>query len=90
MNRINNIIDFKSIIEKLKNNTVVISVGGGLDSMVLLDGLSSVHPIVVHFNHNSRSDNSQDEKLVKDFCFKKNLRLIIINLKLAQSGFQEK
>ena len=68
MNRINNIIDFKSIIEKLKNNKIVISVSGGLDSMVLLDGLSSVHPIVVHFNHNSRSDNSQDEKLVKDFC----------------------
>lgn len=90
MNRINNIIDFKSIIEKLKNNKIVISVSGGLDSMVLLDGLSSVQPIVVHFNHNSRSDNSQDEKLVKDFCFKKNLRLIIINLNFSQSGFQEK
>ena len=60
MNRINNIIDLNLLL-KTKNNKIVISVSGGLDSMVLLDGLSSVHPIVVHFNHNSRSDNFQDE-----------------------------
>jgi tRNA(Ile)-lysidine synthase len=46
----------------------VVAVSGGVDSMVLLDLLSSqpgLELVVAHFNHGIRPDASKDERLVK-------------------------
>lgn len=57
------------------NDTLILAVSGGLDSMVMLDlflhldDVVKAKPAVIHINHGLRgSDSDTDEHLVRDIC----------------------
>ena len=60
-------------------DSIVLAVSGGVDSMVLLGLVSGHHPreniIVAHFDHMLRGDQSDlDRELVANICNSKNIR----------------
>ncbi len=74
----------KSFPSLSKNNKIIVSVSGGVDSIVLLTLLVEVNDfqlIVAHINHNLRDDSESDEKFVKDLSKKLNLPFYCRSLK---------
>lgn len=73
---------FKQHALPLKNQTLVLAVSGGPDSIALTAMFSSLRPkyhlklIVAHFDHQLRSDSYQEKKLLLAFCQQENLPLI--------------
>lgn len=72
---------FLSTFQKYINpeDSIVLAISGGVDSMVLLDLVSGHHPreniIVAHFDHMLRGDQSDlDRELVANICNSKNIR----------------
>ncbi|MBO5096657.1 MAG: tRNA lysidine(34) synthetase TilS [Bacilli bacterium] len=61
------------------NDTIVVATSGGPDSMALLNLLCEIKSekklniIVAHVNHNVRTESKEEEILVKDYCYKKNI-----------------
>ena len=93
----------KKFMDKLnlypKNGIGYVAVSGGLDSMALmyiLDKIVKNHEsplkkiIVIHFNHGTRKDNSNEEKLVSKFCTTFDIEFLIkpLNLDLNISNFE--
>src|SRR5690625_2612970 len=66
-----------------KNKPLILSLSGGVDSIVLLDLLlkDNYNVIVVHFNHQTRKGNVLEEKLVKDLSKENNLKHYVFNFK---------
>lgn len=77
-----------------KTKDYIISVSGGIDSMVLLDFLyhQNYKLKVVHFNHSVRKDSIKDKNLVYDYCLKKNIdfHYFKLNLNYEEGNFQNK
>ncbi len=71
------IIYLKSIFHK--NDTVILGVSGGPDSMCLLDivtklkGVYDLKIICAHVNHNLREEALEEKDLVEDYCKKNNI-----------------
>ena len=64
----------------LKNNdTIIIGLSGGPDSMCLLDILLKIKKkpniICAHINHNIREESKEELQFIKDYCQKKQLTL---------------
>ena len=64
--------------EKLKpNDTLVIGVSGGPDSMCLLHLLLTIEQkiniIVAHINHNIRQESDEEAEFVKNYCYENNV-----------------
>lgn len=63
----------------LTNQTFVLAVSGGPDSMALLNMMVSIKEkyqltlIAAHFDHQLRPDSGQEESLIKNYCQKYNL-----------------
>ena len=61
------------------NDTIVVAISGGPDSMALLNLLCGIKSeknlniIVAHVNHNVRIESKDEEILVKDYCYKNNI-----------------
>lgn len=74
-----------------KDNPLIVSVSGGVDSMALLDYLheEKYQLFVVHFNHNTRDSNISDEKLVIDYCKTNKIKHQIISISVKSGNFQE-
>lgn len=72
--------------------TLVVSVSGGLDSMVLLDFLRrmDLNLVVVHFNHQQRRESTAEAKMVKDYCETHNLAYNYFKLNITSSDFQNR
>ena len=71
--------------ECLKDEKRLVLFSGGADSMALLHLMQSLGEldIVLHFNHNLRGDESnQDEQFCRDYCEENDLELIVVNLDL--------
>jgi tRNA(Ile)-lysidine synthase len=73
----------------------VIAVSGGVDSMALLNILYKAYgPLfeVVHINHGTRIENEIEEKLVKKFCQKLNIKMHIFKLQMSlnEKNFEAK
>lgn len=61
-------------------NTIILAVSGGVDSMVLLDLVRKCHPgeniIVAHFDHSLRGAESDgDMEFITNFCNSINVRV---------------
>lgn len=61
-------------------NTIILAVSGGVDSMVLLDLVRKCHPeeniIVAHFDHSLRgAESDADSDFVTKFCNSINIRI---------------
>ena len=61
------------------NDTIVIGLSGGPDSMCLLDILESLNKnikiVCAHINHNIREESKEELIFIEDYCKKKNLVL---------------
>lgn len=74
-----------------KNETYVVAVSGGIDSMVLLDLVASLRETkhislyVAHVNHNVREASSADEAFVEGVCKKLNIPFKSITLQKNMS-----
>ena len=62
-----------------ENDTVVVGLSGGPDSMCLLDVLLSlnkkINVICAHINHNIRKESIKEVDFVKDYCKKRNVKV---------------
>mgnify|MGYP003787646281 CR=1 FL=1 len=77
-------IDFKK--------TLVVSVSGGLDSMVLLDFLRrmNLNLVVVHFNHQKRANSDKEAEMVKEYTEKYHIPFNYYKLTINSSDFQNR
>ena len=77
-------IDFKK--------TLVVSVSGGLDSMVLLDFLRrmNLNLVVVHFNHQKRANSDKAAEMVKEYTEKYHIPFNYYKLTINSSDFQNR
>lgn len=65
----------------------LLAISGGPDSMFLLNQYKKNKNIIVcHVNYNKRKDSKNDEKIVKSFCTKYNIKLKILNVKNQVKG----
>ncbi|MDV3173756.1 MAG: tRNA lysidine(34) synthetase TilS, partial [Candidatus Phytoplasma stylosanthis] len=72
-----------------QKNVYIISVSGGVDSMVLLDYLYHLKYslIVVHFNHLKRNQSFEEKKIVEQYCFLKKIPFHYFELKIEEKDF---
>ncbi len=84
---------FKEYVDKNKlikaGDKLIVGFSGGADSTALLSALwhlrsqKSFSLIAAHINYNLRGEDSQeDEEFVKNFCFKRNISLVVKNVKI--------
>lgn len=85
MNEINVLL---SNLKIEKEQPLVIATSGGVDSMVLLDYLytNKYNIIAVHFNHQTRVSNKDDETLITNYCNARNIKHHIISLTINKKG----
>lgn len=74
----------KKLKDKInENSTVVLSLSGGVDSMVLYDLLKKLDLnqkiICVHFNHNLRKESKFEEEQIVNMCEKDNNAIKVFN-----------
>ncbi len=59
------------------NDTIVIGLSGGPDSMCLLDIIRSLNKnitiVCAHINHNIRKESFEEQEFIKEYCSKNNL-----------------
>jgi len=69
----------------------VVSVSGGPDSMALLDMAKNcgIHVIALHVNYHKRDSASRDEKIVRDYCDKHNIKCYVYNAFDFKGNFQD-
>lgn len=87
----------KNVLDLLNNYNIdnktplVLSVSGGVDSMVLLNILSvnKYNLIVVHFNHQTRKENEQEEQLVRETAEKHNFKFHVFKVDTNSGNFHE-
>jgi tRNA(Ile)-lysidine synthase len=73
------------------NDTIVVAVSGGVDSVVLLDLLSKVNRniIIAHVNHGIRKESDKEEVFVRGLAVKYNLPIEVRRLKLTKKTEEE-
>ncbi|WP_341266395.1 tRNA lysidine(34) synthetase TilS [Candidatus Phytoplasma fraxini] len=73
-----------------KKNIYIVSVSGGVDSMVLLDYLYNLKYslVVVHFNHLKRKQSFKDKILIQQYCIFKKIPFYYFELNIDQKDFQ--
>lgn len=77
------------------NDTIVIGLSGGPDSMCLLNILCNINKririICAHINHNIREDSKDEMQFIIDYCRNKNLELetTVFDKKSALNDFNE-
>lgn len=67
----------KNVLKPYNNKKLVLSVSGGIDSIVLLELLIKLKHsfVVVHFNHQQRKQSEKEALYIKNLCQKKNIPL---------------
>jgi len=77
-----------------ENDTVVIGVSTGPDSMCLLSILESlsihINIIVCHVNHNVRKESLEEEEYIREYCQKHNLLLEVKKLAKIDKNFESR
>lgn len=70
--------------------TYVLAISGGIDSMVLLDLFikAEFSIVVVHFDHQKRSDSSLDHELIQAICLNHKIPYYLFKLNLDDKNFQ--
>lgn len=77
------------------NDTIVIGLSGGPDSMCLLDITlklnKNINIVCAHINHNIREESSKELEFVKDYCQKRNVTLEVttFNKKSETTSYNE-
>lgn len=76
-------------------NTIVLAVSGGVDSMVLLDLVRKCHPaeniIVAHFDHSLRGvESDEDCEFITKFCNSIDIRIRTKKMDIAELAKEKK
>lgn len=73
-----------------KNETYIIGVSCGVDSMVLLNLAleNNLDVVVCHVNHNKRDASIKEEEFIKEYCMKNNIKLEILQFNNEKDNFQ--
>jgi len=81
----------KNSLFSYQNQTWIISVSGGPDSMALLDmaNKSGIHVVALHVNYHKRESALRDEKIVRDYCDKYNIKSYIFDAYDFKGNFQD-
>lgn len=84
-----------NVLQKLNidDKHLILSVSGGVDSMSLLSYLNNktnYNLVVVHFNHLTRKENIDEERLVKGYCDENKIPFYRFKLKIKTGNFQSK
>ena len=69
MERINQLLENMQL--QLNNQTIILAVSTGIDSMVLLDlvqQLNNVKVIVCHVNHHRRDQSNEEQQYITKYC----------------------
>jgi tRNA(Ile)-lysidine synthetase-like protein len=79
------------MLNKYKNQTWVISVSGGPDSMALLDMAfkCDLKIIVLHVNYHKRDSALRDQKLVEDYCTRNHIKFYTFHAPEFSGNFQD-
>lgn len=79
--------------EQLNNQTIVVCVSTGIDSMVLLDivqKLQNVKIVVAHVNHHKREQSNEEQAYIVEYCKNNNLKCYVEELHFNETkNFQE-
>jgi len=76
-----------SVLNKKK---YLVAVSGGPDSMALLDMMKNKYELVVaHVNYHHRETSNRDEKIVRNYCKKNNIKFCLKNYKESKGNFQD-
>ena len=67
----------------------LLGVSGGPDSMFLLNEYKNRKIIVAHVNYNLRSSSKTDEKILKNYCKKNNIKIEILQVNEKPKGNTE-
>lgn len=92
--KVRNIITKYNLLQK--NDSVVVGVSGGPDSMTLLTILLELKEeynlqiYVAHINHMIRENAQKDEEYVKEFCDRNNIKLFIKRANIIEKSKQDK
>lgn len=74
-----------------KKQQYIVSVSGGVDSMVLMHlMLKKYNIVVVHFDHQVRVDSYKDNELIQNYIKNFNIPYHYIKLSIKNGNFQEK
>jgi len=91
IDRFENFILANKLIQK--NDKLLVGFSGGADSTALLCALWHLKTkyhlsfLVAHINYNLRDEDSlRDEEFVKDFCFKRNISLVVKNVQIKKNS----
>lgn len=91
MEKINQLLENMQL--QLNNQTIILAVSTGIDSMVLLDlvqQLNNVKVIVCHVNHHRRDQSNEEQQYITNYCKEKNLKCYIEELYFEDTkNFQE-
>ena len=91
MNIINQLL--QNMQQQLNNQTVVLAVSTGIDSMVLLDivqKLKNVKIIVAHVNHHKRLQSNEEQQYIVNYCNKRKIKCYVEELHFEDTkNFQE-
>lgn len=70
------------------DKTFILSVSGGVDSMVLLDAVikTKLNCVVVNFNHHKRRASEKEAKLVEKVALANNLKVELKDIKIEKNG----
>ena len=75
-----------------ENKRIILSISGGVDSMVLLDVLSKTYPYIdihlLHFNYSKHSNAIQAEKMIQKLSDKYKYKKSIHRISLKNSNFE--
>jgi tRNA(Ile)-lysidine synthetase-like protein len=77
-----NIGNFEIIGNLDKNNTIIVSLSGGVDSMICLLNIvdlyyNSYNIIAIHINYNNRTETEEEVKFLKNVCYYFNVKLYV-------------
>lgn len=81
----------KNIVNKVllphKKKKIIVSVSGGIDSLVLLDILINLklNIVVVNFNHQQRKESLIEAEYIKDLCLKENIPFEYFLLNISEN-----
>jgi len=88
------LLEFKKQIVKYTdslNERIVVSISGGLDSVVLFDLLIKLNYkklILVHFNYNIHTNSTLAQNYINKISKKYNLKLFIYNERIGKNNFE--
>lgn len=81
----------KNSLSSYQNQKWIVSVSGGPDSMALLDmaNQNGIHVVALHVNYHKRDSAFRDEKIVRDYCDKYNIRSYVFDAYDFKGNFQD-